>query len=325
MLLGMALAALAFAGCQAPTEPVQSKPALERPAKAPEDMVLIDGGTFAMGSKDGNPDELPVREVAISSFYLDRYEVTNDKFAAFVAATGYQTVAERAPRPEDFPGVPLEKLKPGAAVFQMGVGWQYVPGASWRHPEGPKSSIENRGDHPVVQVSWEDAAAYAKWAGKRLPTEAEWEYAARAGRTATYIWGDQPFDDNAPQANIWQGDFPRRNENSDGYLTTSPVGSFPSTSPGLFDMAGNVWEWCQDWYRPDAYAGGEAKDPNGPSNSFDPDEPEIAKRVLRGGSFLCADCYCRGYRPSARMKSSPDTGLFHAGFRCAMDAPKATR
>jgi len=272
------------------------------------------------------PDEGPAREATVSSFYLDTHEVTNDQFAAFVEATGYVTIAEQTPRAEDFPGVPPERLVAGAAVFQEGEGWAYIPGAQWRHPEGPGSSIEGKGDHPVVQVAWEDAAAYAKWTGKRLPTEAEWEYAAKAGRDQPEaIWGDAPFDDDAPQANIWQGTFPERNTNADGFKTTAPVGSFGPNPWGLFDMAGNVWEWCADWYRPDAYASAASTDPKGPADSFDPDEPDQPKRVLRGGSFLCAANYCRGYRPTARMKSSPDTGLMHVGFRCAQDAPTTAK
>ncbi len=289
-------------------------------------MVFVKGGTFTLGTDRGMPDEGPAREVTVSSFYLDTHEVTNDQFAAFVVATGYVTVAERTPRAEDFPGAPPELLVPGAAVFQEGEGWAYVPGAQWRHPEGPESSIEGKGDHPVVQVAWEDAAAYAEWAGKRLPTEAEWEYAAKAGREQPEaIWSDAPFDDDAPQANIWQGTFPERNTNTDGFATTAPVGSFGANPWGFSDMAGNVWEWCADWYRPDAYATAASANPKGPTEPFDPDEPDQPKRVLRGGSFLCAANYCRGYRPTARMKSSPDTGLMHVGFRCAKDAPTTAK
>ncbi len=286
-------------------------------------MVLVRGGEFILGTDRGLSDEEPPVRVSVDAFYLDTHEVTNDQFAAFVEATGYVTVAERTPKADDFQGVPRERLVPGAAVFIEGDGWAYVPGAQWRHPEGPNSTIEGKGDHPVVQVAWEDALAYAKWAGKRLPTEAEWEYAAKAGRAQpAAIWGDDPFDDDAPQANIWQGEFPIRNENRDSYLTTAPVGSFAPNPWGLYDMAGNVWEWCADWYRPDAYASAATRNPQGPPGSFDPDEPDQPKKVLRGGSFLCAANYCRGYRPTARMKSSPDTGLMHVGFRCAKDAPK---
>lgn len=289
-------------------------------------MVFVKGGAFTLGTDRGMPDEGPARQLTVSSFYLDAREVTNDQFAEFVKATDYVTVAERAPSQEDFPDAPPELLVPGAAVFKDGEGWAYVPGAQWRHPEGPGSDIKGKGDHPVVQVAWEDAAAFAKWAGKRLPTEAEWEYAAKAGREQpAAIWGDDPFDDNAPQANIWQGKFPERNANTDGWATTAPVGSFGANPWGFYDMAGNVWEWCADWYRPDAYATAASANPRGPAESFDPDEPDLPKKVLRGGSFLCAANYCRGYRPTARMKSSPDTGLMHVGFRCAKDAPTAAK
>ena len=268
-----------------------------------------------MGSNEGRPDEAPRRTVKISGFLMDRHDVTNAEFETFVKATGYRTVAERPPDPRGFPGVPREALKPGGAVFAKG-GWSYVPGANWRHPLGPKSNLKGKRRHPVVQVAWDDAAAYARWAGKRLPTEAQWEYAARANRTRRYTWGDEPFSVEKPQANIWQGDFPTQDLGQDGYRGTSPVMSFAPNPFGLYDMAGNVWQWCRDWYRPDGYKRMSLKNPQGPSSGYDPDEPGVPKRVLRGGSFLCADCYCKGYRPSARMKSSPDTGLCHAGFRC---------
>lgn len=292
------------------------------PPLAPPGMVLIPAGKFLMGSEDGFPDELPVREVTLKPFFMDATEVTNAQFAAFVEATDYVTVAERPLDPKDFAGVPKEKLKPGAAVFFEGKGWEYVPGASWRHPEGPKSSIAGKEDHPVVQVSWEDAVAYAKWAGKRLPTEAEWEYADRAGRTdLKYSWGNSDFNEQSPQANIWQGQFPKNNEKLDGYAATAPVKRFAPNPWGLYEMGGNVWEWCADWYRPDAYVTAKNENPQGPESSEDPNEPGVPKRVMRGGSFLCAESSCVGYRPSARMKSSPDTGLFHVGFRCVKDVP----
>lgn len=284
----------------------------------PKDMVRIPAGTFTLGDKNGHADEQPARRIRISSFLMDRHEVTNDQFAAFVKATRYVTVAERPLDPRQFPGVPKSKLKPGGVTFKN--GWTFTTGANWRHPDGSNSSIKNKGRYPVVQVAYEDAVAYAKWAGKSLPTEAQWEYAARGGIDfKPYIWGDQPFSPKKPQANIWQGDFPAKNLCQDGYRETSPVEKFAPNRFGLSDMAGNVWEWCADWYRPDAYAHDATKDPTGPAASYDPDEPGVPKRVLRGGSFMCADCYCKGYRPSARMKSSPDTGMFHAGFRCVID------
>ena len=297
-------------------------PALASLPSTPPGMVRIPGGSFRMGSADGPPDERPVRRVTLAPFLMDRHEVTNAQFAAFVRATGYRTAAERPPDPRDFPGVPRRRLKAGAGVFATGRGWSYVPGADWRHPGGPETSLAGKGNHPVVQVSWTDARAYARWAGRELPTEAQWEYAARGGLAGEpYIWGAAPFSPKRPQANIWQGDFPVQNLVQDGYATTAPVMSFPPNRFGLYDMAGNVWEWCADRYRPDAYRTMAARDPQGPATLLDPEDPSSPVRVLRGGSFLCADCTCKGYRPSARMKSSPDTALFHAGFRCVVNRP----
>jgi formylglycine-generating enzyme required for sulfatase activity len=283
-------------------------------------MVTIKGGTFILGNDKGFPDERPERKVTVSSFWMDDSEVTNAEFAEFVSATGYVTTAEKPLNPKDFPGVDPKDLQPGAAVFTEGKGWAYIPGAYWKHPEGPGSSIRGRENHPVVQVNWDDAVAYAKWAGKRLPTEAEWEYAAKGGKEQPkFVWGDQPSSDTKPLANIWQGEFPNVNKNLDGFAGTSPVRSFAPNGYGLYDMAGNVWEWCADFYRPYAYETIEAVNPKGPKNSLDPDEPGAVKRVTRGGSFLCAENYCRGYRPTARMKTTPDTGLCHTGFRCVKD------
>ena len=198
--------------------------------------------------------------------------------------------------------------------------WRWVPGADWRHPEGPASTIEGRENHPVVQVSWEDASSYARWAGKRLPTEAEWEFAANGGIGGKrFVWGDRPPDADQPAlANIWQGDFPHRNTRQDGFERTAPVASFPANGYGLHDMAGNVWEWCDDWYAVDAYthAIAGALNPRGPEESFDPAEPYTRKRVTRGGSFLCHESYCESYRPTARRGTAPDTGMSHLGFRC---------
>jgi formylglycine-generating enzyme len=295
-------------------------------------MVYIPGGTFWMGSEKGGPDERPVREVTLDGFWMDKHPVTNRQFERFIRESGYVTIAERRPDPEDFPGVPAELLVPGSVVFSPPPGevslnnhhawWRYVPGASWRHPEGPGSGIQGREDHPVVHVSWHDAAAYAQWAGKRLPTEAEWEYAARGGLDRQpFMWGEELVPNGQWQANIWQGRFPNENTEEDGFHATSPAGSFPPNGYGLYDMAGNVWEWCADWYRPDYYATGPSVNPKGPADSFDPNEPTLPKRVMRGGSYLCSDLYCTGYRPSARMKTSPDTGLSHTGFRLAKDGP----
>jgi len=295
-------------------------------------MVWIPGGTFWMGSEGGNPDEQPVHQVRLDGFWIDKTEVTNEEFEKFVRATGYVTVAERKPDPKDFRGVPSDKLVPGAVVFTPPPGdvslenhyawWQYMPGANWPNPEGPDTTIRGREKHPVVHVCWEDAIAYAKWCGKRLPSEAEWEYAARGGQDRQlYIWGKEQAPDGQWQANIWQGKFPNENTMADRFRATAPVAQFAPNGFGLYDMAGNVWEWCLDWYRPDYYAKSPAANPFGPLDSFDPNEPGLAKRVMRGGSYLCSDLYCTGYRPSARMKSSPDTGLSHTGFRCVWPGP----
>jgi formylglycine-generating enzyme len=296
----------------------------------PDGMVWIPGGRFWRGTNDES-DTQPVREIAIDGFWMDRTEVTNAQFAAFVSATGYLTVAEQPPDPRAFPDAPRELLVPGSIVFSPPSGkvdlrrplswWEYRPGASWRHPEGPGSSIEGREDHPVVHVCWDDAEAYARWAGKRLPTEAEWEYAARGSlQRKQFVWGDEFRPGEEWRANTWQGRFPLENTTGDGYLRTAQVGSFPPNGFGLFDVAGNVWEWCADWYRPDAYADAASNNPRGPESSFDPDEPGVPKRVMRGGSFMCSDDYCGRYRPGSRGKGAPDSGASHVGFRCARSA-----
>lgn len=311
-------------------------------------MNWIPPGSFYMGSDEGQPDEKPVHQVELSGFWLDRTEVSNEEFTRFINATKYVTIAERKPDPKDFPGVPLENLVPGSIVFepptvaevnherqQEGLEpvnevplenhmlwWRYVPGANWRHPQGPNSDLQGLEKHPVVHVAWDDAMAYCRWANKRLPTEAEWEYAARGGLDRQpYVWGKEQKPGGKWMANIWQGRFPTENTVEDGFKGTAPAGSFPANGFGLFDMSGNVWEWCADWYLPDYYAHSPSKNPGGPDRSFDPNEPGVMKRVQRGGSYLCSDLYCLGYRPAARMKSSPDTGLSHSGFRCAKDAP----
>jgi len=311
-------------------------------------MVWIPGGTFRMGNPspaDSQADEIPVHEVTLDGFWMDETEVTNRQFKAFVDATGYVTVAEKRIDREDMRGqvpeeqlaaIPDEALDPSSICFNSGFDpstidksdprwpysvWRVVKGADWRHPEGPASSIEDRMDHPVVHVSWEDAVAYCEWAGKRLPTEAEWEYAARGGLAhSTYPWGDERNPGGKYAGNIWQGDFPYENSVDDGFKTSSPAKSFPPNGYGLYDMSGNVWEWCADWYRPDSYARSAKRNPAGPPSSFDPMEPTIPKRVQRGGSFMCSDTYCIGYRVSARMKAEPKNGTFHGGFRCVRSA-----
>lgn len=315
-------------------------------------MVYIPGGSFTMGSTDplARPDEQPLHTVTLRGFWIDRTEVTNAQFRAFVDATGYITLAERPVDwdelkkqvPEGTPKPPEEMLAPGSLVFvkphvnKENVGaienlswWQWTLGANWQHPEGPGSSIEGRDDYPVVHVAWPDAVAYATWAGKRLPTEAEWECAARGGlEHAPNTWGSEPISPS--RANTWQGLFPIINSREDRFEGTAPVGSFPPNGHGLVDMAGNVWEWCGDLYDAGHYADrvrAEAivENPPGPSAARDPRNPLSAdSRVQRGGSFLCNDSYCASYRPSARMGCASDTGSSHVGFRCVSDAPPPT-
>ncbi|HIA27701.1 MAG TPA: formylglycine-generating enzyme family protein [Planctomycetes bacterium] len=292
-------------------------------------MAWIPGGTFRQGSDDGAADERPQRSVTLDGFWIDRTEVTNDQFSRFVLETGYVTVAERPLDSAEFPGLQAKFLEPGSLVFRSPeknsreTWWQWVTGASWRSPLGPGSDLTGIGDHPVVQVAWQDAVAFANWAGKRLPTEAEWEYAAGGEERERYPWGPSMPPANRSPANIWQGAFPWQNDLADGFAGTAPVGTFEANSFGLSDMAGNVWEWVFDLYRPDAYRldGPSVRNPLGPDSSHDPQEPGVIKRVMRGGSFLCSEVYCTGYRISARMKSSADTGLGHTGFRCALTVP----
>ncbi|HEV3024697.1 MAG TPA: formylglycine-generating enzyme family protein, partial [Pirellulales bacterium] len=297
----------------------------------PDDMVWIPGGPFAMGGEASFTDALPVHEVEVNGFWIDRTEVTNAQFARFVEATGYVTIAEQTPKAEDFPGAPPENLVAGSIVFDPPdepipldnhlAWWSYVPGADWKHPEGPGSDIAQRHNHPVVHVCWLDAVAYANWCGKRLPTEAEWEFAARGGLVGQrFVWGNRLLIGENWQANIWQGRFPVENTADDGFAGTAPVASFPPNGYGLFDTAGNVWEWCSDWYRPDYYAASSRTNPRGPPSSHDPQEPGVPKRVQRGGSYLCSDVYCARYRPGARGKGAVDSGATHIGFRCVKDA-----
>jgi formylglycine-generating enzyme required for sulfatase activity len=313
-----------------------SAPAVKR-NPASSNMVRLDGGSFTMGSGAHYPEEAPAHPVSVTTFWIDVTAVTNADYARFVAATGYVTVAERPLDPAQFPGADPALLVPGGLVFQQPPRrvdlrdfhdwWAYVPGACWRHPEGPRSSIDERLDHPVVQVAFEDAAAYAEWAGKSQPTEAEWEYAARGGLDgAEFCWGDELAPGGVELANYWQGEFPWQNVCADGFARTAPVRSFPPNRYGLYEMAGNTWEWTSDWYR-DRHKQPRAeksccvpRNPRGPSveHSYDPCSPKIRipRKVLKGGSFLCAPNYCRRYRPAARYPQMVDTGTCHVGFRC---------
>ncbi|TFV60908.1 formylglycine-generating enzyme family protein [Mycobacterium sp. PS03-16] len=285
-----------------------------------DEFVRIPAQTALLGSDRHSAEERPVREVYVDEFWLQARAVTNTDFAAFVEATGYVTVAERPLDPADYPNAPAENLQPGSMVFRRTAGpvdlrhlsqwWIWTPGASWRHPVGPRSSIEKRTDHPVVHVAYEDAEAYASWAGLALPTETQWETAARGGlRGAAYTWGDEPESEGQRLANYWHGDFPWRPES--GYGRTAAVGSFPPNGYGLYDMAGNVWEWTTDFYT-DTGTACCAED------SYDPAQPQfrVPRRVVKGGSFLCADSYCLRYRPAARRGQPVDTGMSHIGFRC---------
>jgi formylglycine-generating enzyme len=305
------------------------------------DMVWIDGGTFLMGSDDHYPEEAPAHQVTVDGFWIDRHAVTNAEYARFVRNTGHPTVAERPPDPADYPGARPELLVPASTVFHNPGHrvdltnpydwWTYVPGADWRHPQGPGSSIRKRPDHPVVHVAWDDVAAYARWAGKQLPTEAEWELAARGGLDgATYAWGDELNPGGRWMANTWQGEFPIQNLALDGYAGTAPVGRYPPNGYGLYDMVGNVWEWTSDWYQAHAELAGGCCTPTNPrggdrDHSRDPgDAAAVPRRVIKGGSHLCAPNYCRRYRPAARMPQPVDTGTSHLGFRCATRAARTS-
>lgn len=310
--------------------------------ECPSGMVWIPGGEFLMGT-DRSADSLcalpglsqdaqPIHRVFVDGFCMDVTEVTNEQFERFVKATGYQTIAERAPTKEEFPTAPPENLVAGSVVFTPTSGpvplndhfqwWRYEPGANWRHPDGASSTIVERGKFPVVHIAYADAEAYANWAGKRLPTEAEWEFAARGGaEQQLYSWGSEFRPGGQYMANIYQGTFPIKDAGDDGYVGIAPVAKFPPNAFGLHDMAGNVWEWCSDWYRPDYYAqlaadGGVARNPKGPSVAFDPSEPHEKKRVHRGGSYLCTDKYCTRYMVGTRGKGEVSTGTNHLGFRC---------
>jgi formylglycine-generating enzyme len=301
-----------------------------------DDMAWVEGGVFRMGSDQFYPEERPVHRVKVDGFFIDRHPVTNAEYARFVHETGYVTEAERSPDPSLYPGATPEMLVPGSMVFVPSTGpvdmrniahwWRWVAGACWKHPLGPGSSIVGLDDHPVVHVCYEDARAYCQWAGKSLPTEAEWEYAARGGLDqACFVWGNEHMPAGKPMANTWHGRFPYENLAVDGYERTSPVGAFPPNGYGLYDMAGNVWEWTDDWYQ-DSHPEDPQKaccapvNPRGASReqSYDPQQPNVAipRKVLKGGSHLCAPSYCFRYRPAARQPQMVDTGMSHLGFRC---------
>lgn len=309
-------------------------------------MALIPAGVFEMGgdNSQASADELPKHTVSVDSFYIDVTEVTNAQFKKFVDATGYVTTAEKVPNWEELkkslpPGTPkpadsvlvaaslvFKSTKSAVNLSDYSQWWGWVAGANWKHPQGPSSNIVGKDNYPVVQVSWDDANAYCKWAGKRLPTEAEWEFAARGKLINNiYPWGNENIAIGKAKANTWEGKFPYYNTLKDGYFGAAPVKSFAPNAYGLYDMAGNVWEWCSDWYNNTYYQSCKGKttvNPKGATESYDPDEPYIKKRILRGGSFLCNDAYCSGYRVARRMKSSPDTGLEHTGFRCVKSIRK---
>ncbi len=311
----------------------EAKPAVTAPEP---DMLWIPGGTFRMGSAGFYPEERPVHEVTVDGFWMDRTTVTNERFARFAAATGYVTVAERSLNPADFPGALAENLVPGSMLFHKTTGpvdlrnyanwWAWAPGTSWRHPLGPGSSLDGIEQHPVVHVAYVDAEAYARWAGQELPTEAEWEFAARGGLDGkNFSWGDDDFPGGKAMANNWQGEFPWQNLCVDGYEGTSPVAAFPPNGYGLYDMAGNVWEWTCDWFVP-RHADEVVKsccvpiNPRivSPDKSYDPRQPQfqIPRKVVKGGSHLCAPNYCLRYRPAARQPQMIDTGMSHVGIRC---------
>jgi formylglycine-generating enzyme len=303
------------------------------PGPAPSGMVWIPGGEFSMG-EETLPDARPVHRVYVDGFWMDRTEVTNSEFARFVRATGYRTVAEHKLRAEDFPGVDADALVPGSLVFTPpphpvpldsdARWWAYVQRASWQHPAGSADRLQARENYPVVQVAYEDAGAYARWAGKRLPSEAEYEFAARGGLAGKrYAWGDDLRPDGKWMANTFQGHFPDHDSGDDGWRGVAPVASFPPNRYGLYDIAGNVWEWCRDWYRADAYttdaaSGKVARNPTGPASSDDPTEPGARKRVQRGGSFLCSSTFCTRYLVGARGRGEISTGTNHLGFRCVL-------
>ena len=303
--------------------------------KVTTNMALIPEGEFWMGDSEALfSDALPLIKVKMKKFWMDKHLVTNKEFATFVAETQYVTLAERPLNPEEYPDARHEELLPSSIVFtppshsvnlnDHQSWWKLVPGANWKHPLGPKSSIEGKDNDPVVHIAYEDAKAYADWIGKRLPTEAEWEYAARGGiDRKPYTWGDEIRPHGKYMANTWQGEFPTHNSAQDGFIGVSPVGSFPANGYGLYDMSGNVWQWVSDWYQADYYRKlatlKQIENPQGPSASFDPQEPGVTKRIHKGGSFLCTDQYCARFRPGSRGKGDVMSGTNHLGFRLVLD------
>jgi sulfatase modifying factor 1 len=358
ILVGLSLAFL-FLACNSNPKKVEVKDSASCESKLPkrfgvgldtvgiktgkashDGMVYIPASTFLMGASDaaGRDDEYPQHKVKVDGFWMDITEVTNASFSKFVKETGYITTAEKKPDWEEMkkqlpPGTP----KPPDSVFvaaslvfsaprkitnlnDASQWWVWKKGADWRHPHGPSSNLKGKDNFPVVHVSWDDAMAYCKWAGKRLPTEAEWEYASRGKLSnALYPWGNEDIEKGKAKANTWQGNFPIKNTNWDGFNGLAAVKQYRPNGYGLYDMAGNVWEWCSDWYRPDYYKTSPNSNPQGPPDSFDPMEPSTPKKVVRGGSFMCNASYCKGYRVTARMKTTTDTGLEHTGFRCVSD------
>lgn len=329
---------LALSSCEKPTSQdniVRNNPHATResttaaPAEKPPGMVWIPGGSFMMGS-DTKPVEQPPHRVVLEGYWMDETEVTHGQFRAFVEATGYITSAEKTPRKEDFPAEIRDQilddlLTPGANNFRSTeqpvpldnelAWWEYRKGASWKKPMGPDAPAP-KDTEPVVCVNWEDASAYAKWAGRRLPTEAEWEFAARGGLSEKpYVWGDGMTPGGKWMANIWQGEFPVKDDAKDGFPGLAPVKSYPVNGYGLYDMSGNVWEWTADWYDQTYYAQSPEYNPKGPGPSSDNHQGQPSK-IMRGGSWLCNDCYCEGYRPAARQFTTPDTASNHVGFRC---------
>jgi formylglycine-generating enzyme len=315
-------------------KPEDDRTRRRRSAPPAENMVWIPGGSYLMGSDKHYPEEAPAHHVTVEGFWMDKCTVTNAQFSRFVEQTGYTTIAERELNPADYPDALPGMLIPGSVVFRQPPQrvdlnnhfnwWTFMPGANWRHPTGPGSSLKALAKHPVVHVAYEDAAAYAVWAGKELPTEAEWEFAARGGlESAEFTWGDEQMPKGRMMANTWQGEFPVENLLTDGYKRTSPTGAFPPNGYGLYDMAGNVWEWSTDWWLehkdiPNSCCASFNPKGGAPERSFDPGQPKIRipRKVLKGGSYLCADNYCFRYRPAARIPQQVDTGTCHQGFRC---------